>query len=89
MEDIEWMLDDHVDVCAVKADTAYLVQDMESGITCVITWGEPKDSAPCMLFDGEYIETESFMGFVGLLDTVDESPNKRVIFHKDMTVEEL
>lgn len=80
------MLDEHVIVEARKiADGRYEIKDCESGIKCIISYNQEGR----MLFDGEDIETEDFMSYVGMLDTVDDSPNKAVRFNADMTAEDL
>ena len=90
-KDIEWMLDEEAEICVVKAMHCYLVEELiTNGRTCVISFTKPKKNGLSrMLFDGDNIETESYMGFIGMLDVVNESPNKRVIIRGDATVEEL
>jgi hypothetical protein len=71
-----WAIDDEVEVIASKMDGGqfrYHVRECEApNREVVITYtGEGR-----MLFDGEYIETESFMAYVGLLEMVEESPGK-------------
>jgi hypothetical protein len=79
------MLDEHVTIIAEKHGDNLVVRDIESGITCTITY----NSKGRMLFDGFDIETEEFMGFVGIQDAVEDSPNKKVAFKSDMTAEDL
>ncbi len=86
MVDIEWILDDDTAVAVAKVEDHYLVVERGRGTrTCVISHS-PEGR---MLFDGVDIETESFMAYVGMLDTVNDSPNKRVLFNADMTVVDL
>lgn len=63
MEDIEWILTE--DITAKKI---YRVTSKDGAKTCDITFS-PEGR---MLFDGEDIETEDFMAYVGLLDGVDD-----------------
>lgn len=87
------MIDDDVAVIAIKtADNKYIVIERgeHPARSCVISWSTPDEYGDArMLFDGQDIETESFMVFVGMLDTVDDSINKGVIFNDDVTVTEL
>jgi hypothetical protein len=40
-----------------------------------------------MLFDGFDVDTEEFMSYVGMLDAVEDSPNKKVMFTGDAAVD--
>ena len=78
-----WAIDDDIEIIASKMDEGrYHVRECQSpNREVIITFtGEGR-----MLFDGEDIETENFMAYVGLLDMVEESPGK-VIHCKDSTI---
>lgn len=84
--DICWITDDDTEIIVVKVEDRYCV--VERGVygrACVISYS-PEGR---MLFDGEDIETEDFMALVGMLDAVNDSPNKHVLFNSDMTVVDL
>ena len=87
--DIYWMLDEKVSIIVERQEidgvVAFVAQDQESDIKCVITY----NSKGRMLFDGFDVDTESFMAFVGMLDAVEDSPNKRVLFKSDQTAMDL
>ena len=86
--DIYWMLDEDTTIIVAKQAHYYVVQEQDGPTSqhrqCVITYS----SEGRMLFDNHDIETESFMAFVGMLDAVEESPNKKVKF-TDETAEDL
>jgi hypothetical protein len=74
--DIEWIL--HAAVEVTKLRDNYVVQEHDGDSRqCVITMSPTGR----MLFDGEDIETEDFMAYVGMLDQVDEDPTHNVAFH--------
>jgi hypothetical protein len=81
--DPHWMLDEYVTVTVEKMGKHFVVQDQENGLQCVISYNDHGR----MLFDGFNIDTESFMAFVGMLDAVEESPNKKVMFTGDAAVD--
>lgn len=85
MVDIYWIIDDSTEIAVVKVQDQYAVVDLNDARVCIISHG-PQGR---MLFDGEDIDTEDFMAFVGMLDTVNDSPKKRVLFNSDMTVVDL
>lgn len=66
MAAIEWILTE--DITVVKI---YRVTAQDGSKTCDITVG-PTPQGTRMFFNGEDIETEDFMAYVGLLDEVDE-----------------
>jgi hypothetical protein len=80
--DIDWILTETIEV--TKVGTKYMVAEIT---------GEPRSARRVnityntggrMLFDGEDIETEDFMAYVGLLDQVDEQDTGHpVVFHKE------
>jgi hypothetical protein len=61
----------------------FVIQEQEGPTSqhrqCVITW----NTKGRMLFDGFNIDTEEFMAYVGMLDAVEDSPNKKVKFTGD------
>jgi hypothetical protein len=77
------MLDEGTTIIVAKQAHYYVVQEQDGPASqhrqCVITYS-PEGR---MLFDSCDIETESFMAFVGMLDAVNESPNKKVKFTGD------
>ena len=76
-------IDDDIEIIASKLDDGrYHIRECQPpNREVIITFtGEGR-----MLFDGEDIETENFMAYVGLLDMVEESPGK-VIHCKDSTI---
>lgn len=82
MTEIDWILTEDVRVTR-QENGSYRAEELEgNGRTCVIAYGTEDGE---MRFDGEFICTEDFMGFVGLLDVVDESPTGVAVF-KDETV---
>lgn len=86
MPDIDWIIDDSTSIIVAKQEESYLVVEQGgSARYCIISYS-PEGR---MLFNGEDIETEAFMGFVGMIDTVNDSPNKRVLFNDDVTVVDL
>lgn len=83
IEEPDWALEDDIEIIAFEEDT---------GSYRVIEVGGQKRQAVIsftdkgrMLFDGEDIETEAFMGYVGLTDMVDEADKLvgKVIHIKD------
>lgn len=68
MMDIEWILTAALEV--TKDGDRYLVKEMNADKPrgCIISY----DSNGRMLFDGQYIYTEEFIGYVGLLDEVND-----------------
>lgn len=73
--DIDWILEAPIYIS--KVGGSYLVY--ERGVEgrparqCTISWNHQTGTGWArMLFNGEDIETESYMAFVGLLDQVDE-----------------
>jgi hypothetical protein len=65
----DWALDDKVKLLVTKlANESYLVVDAESNQQVIISYS-PEGR---MLFNGEDIETEEIMGFVGLLDAIND-----------------
>ena len=88
--DPHWMLDEDVTIIVERQEidevVAYVVQEQgNDSRQCVITW----NTKGRMLFDGFDVDTESFMGFVGMLDAVNEAPFKKVAFKSDQTAEDL
>jgi hypothetical protein len=69
----DWVLDDKVKILVTRlANASYLIVDAESNMQVIISYS-PEGR---MLFNGEDIETEEIMGFVGLLDEVDDRINQ-------------
>lgn len=82
MNEPDWAINDDIEIIASKMDGGqfrYHVRECQPPHReVIITYtGEGR-----MLFDGEDIETESFMAYVGLLDMIEESPGK-VIHYND------
>jgi hypothetical protein len=81
--DIYWMLDENTTVIVTKRINNFVVQEQDGPTSqhrrCVITYS----SKGRMLFDGFDIDTEDFMVFVGMLDAVEDSLNKKVKFTGD------
>lgn len=70
--DIDWILEDDVNGEKITAEdgkvTYRITHANDPNLTCDIT----HNSDGRMLFDGEDIETESFMAYVGLCDGIDD-----------------
>jgi hypothetical protein len=80
------MLEEDVTIIVERLGDNYVVQEQGgNGYQCVITW----NTKGRMLFDGFDVDTEAFMGFVGMIDAVEDSPNKKVAFKSDQTAEDL
>lgn len=92
MVDIDWIMDEDATIEVKKfSDGEYKVYEVGGNLRSVkITFGPPDANGyRRMLFNNYDIEREDFMGFIGMLDSVDESPNKHVRFKPNYTVEEL
>lgn len=72
--DPEWILEDNISVRKIR-DGVYRVSDLDGFRGTDITFANGR-----MLFNGEDIETESFMGFVGMLDAVNDTPKGEARF---------
>jgi hypothetical protein len=73
-----WVLDDEVKIAVTKLhDGNYQIEEVNGDLNRKVTISY--SSTGRMLFDGEDIETEEFINFVGLLDYVDEVP-LRVVY---------
>lgn len=78
---ILWILVRDVQVTGNRDGDVYMVTELDgNGRTCVISI-TPKGR---YLFNGEDIETEDFMAYVGMLDYVNESPNRSATFRNDV-----
>ncbi len=79
--DIEWMIDPDVTVVGSKhAEGHYLMSEWGGEKrSCLISYS-PEGR---MLFDGEDIETEEFMTYVGMIDQINEAPGNVVFFPSD------
>ena len=64
--DIHWILAE--EISATKVATGHYLVSALDGKNCNITFS-PEGR---MLFDGQDIETEDFMAYVGLLDMIDD-----------------
>jgi hypothetical protein len=76
MIDIDWVLDDDVPITVTKLhDGNYRVEEVDGNRKVTISYS----NTGRMMFDGEDVETEAFMSYVGLLDYVDDIP-LRVVY---------
>jgi hypothetical protein len=75
-QDIDWILTSAIKVTKV-GDTGYVVEErgVDNPRRCEISYR----IGGRMHFNGEDIDTEDFMAYVGLLDAVDESPDRVVL----------
>jgi hypothetical protein len=75
MLDILWPIDeDEVDLKVTrKAGDIYVIQDVNSDRTLTLSWSHVATEPSRLLFDGHDIDTEDFMGYLGLMDTVVEA----------------
>ena len=73
--DIIWPIDeDEVDLkVTLKADDTFVIQDVNSDRQLTLSWSHVTGEWSRLLFDGHDIETEEYMGYVGLMDTVIEA----------------
>jgi hypothetical protein len=68
MNDPSWILDNGVRISVTRVrEQEYHIKDRDSERECTITFNNDR-----MLFNGEDIETEEFMAFIGLIDEVME-----------------
>lgn len=83
IQEPDWAIDDDVEIIASKmleGQFRYHVRECQPpNREVIITF---TGDGGRMLFDGEDIETESFMAYVGLLDMIEASPGK-VIHYKE------
>ena len=71
--DIHWPLENGVQLRVTrKAGEIYVIEDVESDRQLVLSWKHDGTDLSRLLFDGQDIEVEEFMGFVGLMDEVVE-----------------
>lgn len=72
--DIEWPLDGSVKVKVTRlAGDIFDIEDVNSDRKLRLSWNHGIGGEwSRLLFDGEDIETESYMGYVGLMDEVVE-----------------
>jgi hypothetical protein len=72
--DYLWPLDDKVRIEVTRhAGDIYDIKDLESGQQLRLSWNHGIGSeSPRLLFNGQDIETELFIGFVGLMDEVND-----------------
>jgi hypothetical protein len=66
---IEWILEDKLRVTK-QPDAHYLVESLTTPYRANITISYSPEGR--MLFNGEDIDTEDFMGYVGLIDEVND-----------------
>lgn len=79
MVDIEWILEDKIIVRRI-GNTYHVESFDDPPKVCDIRISEKGR----MLFDGQDVETEAFMGYVGLMDSMDEAPEgKPVVLEAD------
>ena len=72
--DIEWILSEPISVIKVKG--TYLVVERGPQNRCCVISTSPEGR---MLYDGEDIETEDYMAYIGLLDAVEEAPTGEAV----------
>jgi hypothetical protein len=74
MLDIEWPLDDKVKIeVTCLAGDIFDIKDLNSDRKLRLSWKHGIGSEPArLLFDGEDIETEDYMAYIGLMDDVVE-----------------
>ena len=72
--DISWPLENGTKMIVTRqAGDVYIIRDMISGRELTLSWKQGIGSECArLLFNGEDIETEEFMGYVGLMDDVTE-----------------
>jgi hypothetical protein len=74
--DILWPIDEDIVAIRVtrKAGDIFVIQDVNSGRQLTLSWMYGITTEyDRLLFDGQNIETEDFMGYLGLMDTVVEA----------------
>lgn len=72
--DIEWILGDKIIVR--KISNMYHVESFDDpSKVCDISFSDKGR----MLFDGQDIDTEAFMGYVGLIDSMDGEPEGKPV----------
>ena len=76
MVDIEWILEEKIIVTKYGHNNIYHVESFNNPIRVVDISMSPEGR---MLFNGQDIETESFMGFVGLMDSMDGEPTDKPV----------
>ena len=73
MVDIEWILDDKVKLRVTRlAGDIYDIEDFNSDRKLRLSWRDTGVEELRLLFDGEDIETEDYMAYLGLMDEVVE-----------------
>lgn len=71
--DIHWPLDEGVQLRVTRLpDEAYLIEDVDSDRKLTLSWRRDGTDWSRLLFDGQDIETEEYMGYIGLMDEVTE-----------------
>lgn len=72
--DIWWPLDDEVTIKVTRqAGNVFIIRDINSDRQLRLSWNHnPVTGWARLLFDGQDIETEEYMAYVGLMDTVTE-----------------
>ena len=76
MVNIDWILEEKIIVTKYGHSGIYHVESFNNPIR-VVDISMSKNGR--MLFDGKDIETESFMGFVGLMDSMDGEPTDKPV----------
>jgi hypothetical protein len=73
--DITWPLDDEVGIRVTrKAGDILVIEDMDQDRQLTLSWNHQTGTGYSrLLFDGQDIETEEYMAYVGLMDTVVEA----------------
>jgi hypothetical protein len=73
MVDIGWPLEDGVQITITrKAGDIFFIQDVNSDRELTLSWDGTSPNVSRLLFNGQDIETEEFIGYVGLMDEVVE-----------------
>jgi hypothetical protein len=73
-KDIGWPLDEGVQLrVTCEPDAVYVIEDTESDRKLTLSWNYNTGTGWArLLFDGQDIETEEYMAYVGLMDEVTE-----------------
>jgi hypothetical protein len=91
--DILWPIDEDIDIKVTRQPGGtYVIRDVNSARQLTLSWKEDANNDGYrLLFDGQDIETEDYMGYLGLMDDVIEALGSKsvgtvLITDEDITV---
>jgi hypothetical protein len=88
--DIHWPLDDEVRIRVTRqAGEVYVIEDMDQDRQLTLSWNHDGTDLSRLLFDGQDIETEEYMAYVGLMDQVVETLGSKGVGTVLITGEEI